>query len=82
MRMRKITSQRGASLVEYAMLVSLLTLMILPATRSMFHGTNRTFCSVIMEKSREQLVADGNYNEETGHCISNDSDSYPGMVHF
>ncbi len=62
---RKFTKNRGAALVEYALLIASISLIALPAVRSLQHGIKKNFCDVIAE-------GNGTYDKTTGECSGTD----------
>jgi Flp pilus assembly pilin Flp len=72
MKKNQVKRQRGASLVEYSLLIASISLIAIPAIQRYTVGIKRSFCSVILLKSREQITADGNYTDE-GKCMADGS---------
>jgi len=65
---KRLKKQRGASLVEYSILIGLISLTCIPAIQALQHGINKSFCGIMLEKSSQEL-SDSEYTAD-GHCVN------------
>ncbi|MCO6432113.1 MAG: hypothetical protein J5J00_14735 [Deltaproteobacteria bacterium] len=78
-RARSLRRQKGSQFIEYSLLLSLVAVVCIAGVNAVSHGTRRTFCAVLLEKTKEEITSD-NYTAD-GHCKT-DASSPGGVTQY